>query len=322
MTLPILVVAESSARYYWELQTLFYNLTVTRNIDASNIILLTYGNETLMNQLKDVFRIQTYFYKDDRPSKNYSSSIRPYLIAKYLKQKDAATSFLYIDSDILLLQDIDFSKYESPSKFAYASTAEYVSDAFLESKGNGEDYVAYLDKYLPLSDIQHLYLHNVRVGAQWFLNNMTPAFFEEMYELCEKIFKDWYMHANFVDDYEGEKKHFTSADLWLVDMFVLLRLLVIHGYYVEEDPKMSFAWPMQEITESDQYMFLHNAGVNPLDKTEHIDLFWKGSPDWSKELPYEHDLSYVRANSYSEQYVKEMLKMKAYLEQKKRQSVT
>lgn len=307
-----LVVSESSARYLWELQTLFYNLIVTRQLPADQIVLLTYGDESYAEQLKSQFGVEVHFYPDERPSSVYVSSIRPWLMAKYLEELGQPDSFVYIDSDIIQLKDMDWSSLTRSEKKAYGSYAHYVTDDFILSKANGEAYLQVLDSLIPLSDEERERVNRQACGAQWMLNQVDAHFFYQVYADCENLYQAW-LKLFYRGNFEEKENNFAYADVWTTDMFVLHRLLVKAGYEVEVADSMSFTFPTREIKAEDDYLFLHNAGVNPQQEPAHKYLFWKSSPHWLTLMPYNTDLSYVEEDKYSKLYVNEMLKMKGYI---------
>ena len=307
-----LIVAEASLRYYWELQTLFYNLTQTRRVPAEKIILLTYGEPTYSAKLEEEFGVQVHHYEDDRPSNLYPSSIRPWLMAKYLKDHPERQHFVYLDSDVILLKDMDWQPFQNSEGICYGSYASYVTDDFLLTKTNGASYLDILNRLLPLTSDQRDLVNSQPCGAQWVLNGMTSDFFIQVYELCEALYQDW-IKLFLISDRQEEAKNITESDIWTTDMFVLHRLLVKEGHPVQVEEAMSFCFPQKEIEETDDYLFLHNAGVNPQKKADHKFLFWKGAPDWRRMLPYDTNLSYVDETRYSSIYVDQMLKMKGFL---------
>ena len=307
-----LIVSESSLRYYWELQTLFYNLTQSRQVPKEEIILLTYGDETYSTKLKEEFGIEVHHYEDDRPASLYLSSIRPWLIAKFLEEYPERNHFVYLDSDVIMLKSMDWNSFWNDEKVCYGSYVSYVTDDFILQRTNGQYYLDALNQLLPLTELEREKVHAQPCGAQWVLNNMTSDFFYQVYQACEDLFQYW-MKLLMTMKWEVDEKNVNESDIWTTDMFVLHRLLILAGYQVEVSEAMSFAFPQKEIEEGDDYLFLHNAGVNPQTKPDHKYLFWKGAPDWRVKLPYETNLSYVEASRYSRIYVKEMLNMKGFL---------
>ena len=306
-----LIVSQTSQRYIWELETLCYNLIVSRGIAPERIVLLAYGEVSYFDQLVKTFKIQGYFYEDTRPSKWYASSIRPWLIAQYIQQEcQGTTSFVYLDSDVIQLKEMDFSVYESNEKVAYASLTPYVSDDFLLSKRNGDVFLAALNELVPLTIEERQLVNTELGGAQWILNQVTSELFNEIYAVCETLYKKWFTLL-YGQTWEGDNL-IAEPDIWCTDMFVLQRLLVKSGYRIQVLPEMSFVLPEQLIQEEDDYLFLHNAGIEPMKKPYHKYLFWKSAPSWRKMNPYDTDLSYVLDNRYSFIYISEMQKIKQY----------
>ena len=298
--MKIITVTQAIPRFEWELEVLLTNL---KSFEYDDIIILFCGGDIeIMNYIQKKYKVRAHFYEDNRPSKKYISSIRPYAWSLFLKEYPDMEheDFFYIDTDIILREKIDFSKYGISSKKWLASdSSELLQPSTL--KGIGEVYYKAILKIIGISEKEAESFEGQSGGAQWLISNPKQKFWEKVYHDSEKIYVTLFKIKAL---YEGDKKsnYKPSIHPWISDMWALLWNTAYFDIEAKVEPSLSFSWSVDDREEWYKYKILHNAGV----KDTNSNLFLKS--EWVDESPIGKDIE-VNPNKCSYFYVEAINKV-------------
>lgn len=231
---------------------------------------------------------------DTRISTTYLSSIRPHLIAKFLRAyPDFQTGYIfYHDNDIIFREVPPF--YGMMDGRWHVSKADYIS----------YDYIA--EKQSP-SLIQDM-LNAVGIdeeipkkvgkdcgGVQYLIYNTTAEFWDTVERSCEVMFSthhknlDQYKfeyfnnivipHAKAIGDQpdfdkwrEGAYENYPKWDfqIWCTDMWCVYWTALKLGISVVIDPILDFCWPGDSLDRWEKTYIFHNSGVGDKNKDKFL----------------------------------------------------
>lgn len=275
-----LCVAPDLIGYTWQVDMLCASL-IRHGFSGENITVLTYQKDlqksSPMSKVRDKYGLNLHYYTDDRDRFLYDSSIRPYLIHKYLLEDPSREneSYFYIDSDIILTQDIDFEDMAKDGNSWYGSDVSSYASLGVLSRNGGHDHhllkVCNMDK----KDDRISQLYTSMPGCQWVLNNPTSAIMYDVYEKCE----DLYSHIVSLF-HKGEVQR---TDSWLTDMFVLPVVATKHGKECLVSNDLSFTLADSKIEQFYHLPIYHNSGVS-IGSARKQGIFSKSM--WGKRKPF------------------------------------
>lgn len=274
--MKVLCVCPDKQQFLWELQLLITSC-IEHGFQPKDIIILSYGeNEQNFYDFCNGYGIQSHHYDDTRKYFLYGSSIRPYLIHQYLlddpqrEQED----YFYVDSDIMITQDIDFSIIPYDNNHWYGShVSEYASMRNLQGS---QDHDTYLANLIGI-DSEHAWfqqLYTNMPGAQWIISHPKAEMMWDVYVYCEKLYT--YLKT-FVIPGENDR-----TDSWLSDMFVLPAVAIKYGIEPKVSDDMYFTLSDDNINDFDKYPIYHNSGIS-LTEARMLGIFHKRI--WIKESP-------------------------------------
>lgn len=274
--MKVLCVCPDKKQFLWELQLLIPSC-VEHGFQPEDIVILSYGdNEKEFYDFCEKYGVQAHHYKDTRKFFLYGSSIRPFLIHKYLSDDPARENedYFYVDSDIILTKPVDFSEIPYDEHHWYGSyVSEYASMKNLQGSQNHDEYLADIVGIDP----KHAWftkLYTDMPGAQWIISRPKADMMWDVYTYCEKLYT--YLKT-FVIPGENDR-----TDSWLSDMFVLPTVAIKHSIEPKVSDKMYFTLSDDAVEDFDKYPIYHDSGVS-LTEARKLGLFHKRI--WVNESP-------------------------------------
>lgn len=288
MAFKIILAQPAIPRMAWELKVLLTN--IRQFTDAEVILLFSERDFTIPVEFRRDWGCSVFTFTDNRDDPSYIPSIRPYLWWQYLADNPEAEkeTYLYIDSDIIFREWLDFSKLKAgPKKWYSSDCSSYIGYEYVMSRQNGPQIALEMARICGISLDQ---LKNTPgAGAQWVIKNPTAAFWKRSYEDSNKI------HHYF----EGVE---SDIQKWTAEMWAQLFGMTREGITIEITPELNFCLPTDDVAKWDEVKILHNAGV-----TEPGDMFYKGMYD--KISPLGRDFSYIRTDKATIKYVNALQKV-------------
>ena len=248
-------------------------------------------------------------YPDTRQDKSYIPSIRPHLIAKYLRDypKMGETVF-YHDADILFYRLPSFQYLLNDDINYLSDTVSYIGYNYINecseryAKNNPDLQPDTLTK--TMTEIAGITVDKIREnqagsgGAQYLLKNLDYRMFLEieaisvrMHDVIGKFHKKW----NKEEDWDG-------VQIWCAGMWADLWTLWKYGRTTIVHPTLSFNFATESYSSLAKHNIYHLAGVtSPVSNT----LFYKGEYtdcDIIREKSHS-DFDYVLHNSSTTYYL-------------------
>lgn len=182
--------------------------------------------------------------------------------------------YFYVDSDIMITQDIDFSIIPYDNNHWYGShVSEYASMRNLQGS---QDHDTYLANLIGI-DSEHAWfqqLYTNMPGVQWIISHPKAEMMWDVYVYCEKLYT--YLKT-FVIPGENDR-----TDSWLSDMFVLPAVAIKYGIEPKVSDDMYFTLSDDDVNDFDKYPIYHNSGIS-LTEARMLGIFHKRI--WIKESP-------------------------------------
>lgn len=196
-------------------------------------------------------------YNDDRiddTKKNYSSTLRLYLLERYFTDfpEMQEETFMYLDPDVIFTRPYDWSKFEEGDTWYVSNTASYLSSKYIKSKGE--------ELFYKMCEIVGIEPELVEAqdrncgGAQYIMKNVTPEFWEK----CEIDSENLY---NFMKATESKYNPQHPIQTWTADMWAVLWNALLFDRKVEVAEEMDFCWASDRMEKWDNKIIFHNAGV-------------------------------------------------------------
>jgi hypothetical protein len=287
--------------YTWQVEVMINNF-IKNGINPNHIeIVCAYYNAIPANwrKLADTYNtVRFFFYKDERPGKNYISSVRPYILHQHwLHYPELETeTIFYHDCDIILSKKAQFDKLEKDDVCYVSDTVSYIGANYVLSKG--ERYLNIMTNIVGID--KDLVIENEldSGGAQYILKNISAEFWKKVYEDAETLFTrvSALIHLEKPDH---------ALQIWCADMWAVLWNLWLFGKQVKVTDKMSFSWATSGIYDWDKHPIYHNAGVVGDTK----DMFFKGK--FQKKLPFDYiNIDDLNKQMCNYKYAEEILKTK------------
>lgn len=284
--MKIVMCQPSIKRFEWELDVAISNLK-KHNITDVVLLFAEFDHSVFLN-LKNKFPyLDIYTYKDDREDSSYIPSIKPYLWYRFLSENPGFENedFLYIDSDVIFREMIDFNNFTQDNKWYGSDCTGYLGYDYILKTQNGEKIISEMAKIVGvnLSDIKKI--KNNCIGAQLIVKKPKAKYWKKVYEDSNKL----YHYFEEID---------SDIQKWTAEMWSQLWNMIYFDIEPKSDDEFDFSWATDNIEEWHKKKIYHNAGVTP--NTD--DLFFKGK--YTNASPFNDDLSFVNNDKCSYHYVK------------------
>lgn len=266
-------------------------------IDLSQVyILVGYVNHNMYGISRDTinpewFQIAKHYgcnvvaLHDNRHSKHYLSSIRPHLIAKFLRLYPQFQNgyIFYHDNDIIFREVPPFAGMMDGRW--HVSKADYISYDYIAEKQSPSLLTDMLNAVGIEEEIPKRIGKNCG-GVQYLLYNTTPEFWDIVESSCEIMFSthvkniNQYRHEFFKNVVEpiarsrGEVLDFNKwvvneyvsypkwdFQIWCTDMWCVYWHALRAGIPVVVDPLLDFCWPGDSMERWENTYIFHNSGV-------------------------------------------------------------
>jgi len=219
-------------------------------------------------------------YNDERSIKNYSASLKPWLMHKYFASNPSAVRhiFVYLDSDVLFTRPFDFTPFKGIAhKFYGSNTKGYTGVQYIKEKGEMLFY-----ELCQIAEVDPVILEqnsDWEVGAQYIFQGADQYFWKEIYEKSSKMYE--YM-VTTKDKYHP-KEHQYPIQAWVAEMMHTQWLAMKMGFEPQVTPLMDFAWSNWKIEDWEKFPFWHNAGQTVEDGIHFCKITHQISP-FKKEI--------------------------------------
>jgi hypothetical protein len=317
MSKLLYVSAQPDVSYFhWQVEV-YVNNFVRKGIPLENIHVL-FGipdnkTEPSVWGLKLKERIpNVYFYKDDRTSKHYIPSIKPYLIYQWLKEDcNRGELFFLHDSDIIFRELPDFTDLISDNKIYMSDTKGYIGFEYLT-----ECSLRYEKQHpnLERNELVTLMCDTIGVNIDSVIGNKNSSggaqyiFKNQSWEMWYKIYKD---SIRLFDNLNNFQKKYPinpgEIQFWTSEMWSVLWNMWYWGFDTEITNKLNFCWATDNVEVFMKNPILHMAGITVDDRK---DKFYKG--EFINKNPIEilknnpNHFSYVNKNNSTIKYVDEI----------------
>lgn len=269
--------------FAWQVETMLFNFD-KMGVPMSDVHVLCANPEggppDYWFSLRDRFSSANfYFYVDDRPQDaQYPSSIRPWIIAKHLTQYPALQTepIFYHDCDIIWVDPLPtWSPLLQGQTWWLSDTRFYIGAEYVQSK-EPEIYPAMcqivgIDPAVPVANELN------SGGAQYLMKDLTPGFWEKVYQDSEDLFV-------YLRQKAQESTLPRPIQHWTADMWAVLWNAWVFGYETRVTPVLSFMWPGRDLATRLHPAFderiMHNAGVTE----SGTGMFFKH--DFTHQVPY------------------------------------
>lgn len=229
--------------------------------------------------------IEVHHYPDERSSKAYHPTVRPFLVWRYLSEDSTREEETYfqIDSDVIFREMVDFNKFDLSERVCYASDCGgYIDYQYLITRKRGGEIVEGFARLLNVP--VQLIKDTPGGGAQWIIVKPTAQLWWHIWQDCDIL----YDYLKLVE---------SDIQKWTAEMWAQLYNLEKFGWPVKLDQELDFCRPTDDVKMWDLVKILHNAGVVGESAAA---LFYKGNYD--KKTPFDEDLSWVRRDKAGLKY--------------------
>lgn len=292
--LHIITVVPGQLCFAWECEVLINSLRDKKLSDNLSILIEKETSEEYINywrKMQSTYEeVHFSFWSTknvENLKKSYLPIIRPNILKQYFKYhtylEDAC--IFYIDSDILINENINFAKF-SQDNINYCSKTNYIGAKYFESKK--KDVVFFKQKQYEKIDTLGELCKRIGIdkkividneentgGCQYLLKNIDSNFWASVEEDTMKI--RLFLQTINSDFFLNENQGFQS---WCSDMWAVLWNIWKKNGKTKCPSELDFSWYPTPIEEWDNFPIYHNAGTTGhwLDKEKTKKCFNKSDP--------------------------------------------
>ena len=218
-----------------------------------------------------------YPYNDTRTMRNYSASLKPWLMYKYFRDNPNDEVWVYADADVIFPRAFDFTPFENiKHKFYGSDTKSYSGVQYIKGKG---EQLFYELCNLGLCDAKEIEAtNNFEIGAQYIFQGTDAAFWFDVYEKSSLIYK----HCEETKTkYKPENDY--SIQSWCSELYYTQWAAIKFGYNPETTDRLSFSWSNWKRSDWEKFPIWHNAGNTVEDGKHFCKITHQVSP-FKKEL--------------------------------------
>lgn len=277
--------------FAWQTEVQLKNLT-DLGVDLNKVNILVGYQKDGINSAKERWNRVTrnyptarvHFIEDERESKRYIPSIRPFLLKKFLQKNEHLEMEykFYFDSDVVFSELPAFEAMEDNRW--HVSKADYISWNYIEEKKSPSlmrDMLSAvgIDEETVKAKQQEV------GGVQYYIYGDTAEFWSKVEQDCERM---WITHHNNFNTYrreffENKVKKDQPIDpselrtwldgetnlekwdfqIWCTDMWCIYWNALICGMDVYVNPELDFVWPTDNINRLEDKKIYHDTGIEP-----------------------------------------------------------
>lgn len=313
----VFVTAQPDVPYFhWQVRIYVHNF-VEKGIkpEQIHVIFSIFGRDKKPTEeslsLKSL-GINVHHYLDERKSKYYIPSIKPYLVYKWLEQYPEFGDYFFLhDADIIFRELPNFDKLLNDNKIYLSDTIGYIGYNYIM------DCCERYERQYPnsrkgqlleeMSNIVGISVDKIKQnqpnsgGGQYIIKNTNSSIWEKIYLDCTPLYNQMLDYQKRFPINPGE------IQFWTAEMWSLLWNLWLHGYETQIIDELSFSWATDSLDVYNNHPILHMAGVTDNLKST---KFYKG--DFINVNPLEklrEDFSffdYIDENSSTTEYINVM----------------
>jgi len=278
----VFVSAQPDVPYFhWQTEVYSQNF-INKGINPKNIHVIfgiVNGNKPTEESLKlKSIGINVHHYLDNRETKTYIPSVKPFLISKWLEEhpKFGECFFLH-DADIVFRELPDFEKMMKDDIIYLSDTIGYIGYNYIK------DCCDRYEKFHPKSGKEQLLSEMAQVvgidvniikenqensgGGQYLIKNTNSELWKKIYSECTPLYNQMMNYQKRFPIHPGE------IQFWTAEMWSLLWNLWLHGLKTKVTEDLGFSWATDTVKQYEKYPILHMAGVTDDLKTT---KFYKG----------------------------------------------
>jgi hypothetical protein len=322
--LVIMCVSPSGLRFAWENYIYLNNLREKGLSDRAQILIfiphdsLATGPHPMWRQLETDFPETQFFYYPDKD--NFQTSIvrliqifhyipllRPYCLSAHFKLHPELSdkAIFYTDSDILLMDEFDFTPFLSDDVCYMSDAKGYTNSDYFDSKVS-LDFVdpAKFEEFKKRDVLQECAKicgitreiveanKNNSGAAQYLLKNIDYVYWNQVFDACIELRTHLMgINAQYMRSDNGMTKENNGFQSWGSDIWAVVWNLWKRGYVTSTPKEFDFAWATDDISRLKEVAFYHNAGITDeaklkrkVDKVEiECPAFFKGAPQFISE---------------------------------------
>ena len=267
----LFVTAQPDVPYFiWQIKLYVHNF-IEKGIDPNQIHVvfsIVHRNETPSEEslkLKD-FGINVHHFSDFRRKKHYIPSIKPFLIASWLKTNPEYGKLFFLhDADIIFRELPNFDPLLNDEVIYLSDTVGYIGyDYIIDCCNRYEIQHPKSEKNQLINEMANVIGLDVELikenrknagGGQYLIKNTNS-------DLWDKIYRESTLLYDQMLDYQ---KRFPISpgeiQFWTAEMWSLLWNLWLHGYKTEITKELDFSWATDSIEIYKKRPILHMAGV-------------------------------------------------------------
>jgi hypothetical protein len=224
--MKIIVVLPDHSYFLWQMLVQINNF---KKFGLENNAIFLIGkrtiepSKTLMKILDGNINCEFHILNDTRENPQYSSSMRPHVLAKFFDEypEMEKETFLYADPDVIFTKKLRTGDLEKTKTWYLSDTRSYINSKYIKSKGE-----KLFQEMCNIVNIDSKIVENNDEnagGAQYVMKNVTADFWKKVEIDSEKLF----IHMiNTSHKYCPEH----PIQAWTADMWALLWNAWYFGY--------------------------------------------------------------------------------------------
>jgi len=195
-----------------------------------------------------------FVFNDTRQNPQYSSSLRPHILAKFFDAHPEMKNekFFYIDPDVIFTKKPKFSDLEKDDVWYVSDTKSYIDSRYVKSKG--EQLFVEMCRIVDIDPKIVEFNDNNAGGAQYLIKNVDSEFWKKVEKDSENLF----IHM-IKTSHRYSPEHPIQA--WTADMWAVLWNAWYFNKKTKIVKKLNFAWATDPMNKWNDNLIYHNAGA-------------------------------------------------------------
>lgn len=292
------IIATTDNIYYrWQMLVQINNFKHLNMLDdLIYVVSVKNKRSKYLNFIEKETGVKIYTYKDEREKTSYTSSIRPHIMKKFVKDYPEYSKIMYyLDPDVIFREKPKYTNPILKSRVWFLSdTKSYIGVDYI--KGKSDELLELMAEIVGI-DVKTIERNDLGAGgAQYIMKNVDYEYWNKVEKDSEDLYK---LMTSTTNKYNPEH----PIQAWTADMWAVLWNAWYFNNLTNIHNEMSFSWATDSIKNWDNHIMLHNAGVFDQDF-----LFHKGR--YSNKHPFNDDFSFVSDKHCSYKYLEEVLSTK------------
>jgi len=253
-----LIALPDSNYFLWQMLVQINNF---KKLGLDGDVIYVVGKRTMQksNVLTDIIsknktKCTIYVFQDEREDGQYSSTLRPHILAKFFEVYPNAEkeTFFYLDPDVIFTKKMKLGDLERGNTWYLSDTRSYISSEYIKSKGEL--------LFIEMCNIVGIDPHVVEGnddsagGAQYIMKNVTADFWLKVEKDSEALFNHMVKTSS-----RYNPEHPIQA--WTADMWAVLWNAWYFGHTTKISKKLDFCWATDVVDKWKKTSIYHNAGA-------------------------------------------------------------